>query len=144
MTKDFLMLIAGALIGFIISMITIKYQEYKEKKRANKICKIELFKISKLITPFVNHKEGISIDEIPNFKMTTQIDIFLNLNDKLRTNVYDITTDLENAENNRKRSYSLLNQPEKINELNLYGMLYHDYLKAAQTKIEELKDKLKQ
>lgn len=143
MTKDFLMLVAGALIGFIISIITIKYQEYKEKKRANKICKIELLKISKLITPFVSHKEGISTDEIPNFKMTTQIDIFLNLNDKLRTNVYDITTDLENAENNRKRAYPLLNQPEKINELNLYGMLYHDYLKCAQTKIEELTDKLK-
>lgn len=143
MTKDFLMLITGALIGFIISMITIKYQEYKDKKRANKICKIELFKISKLITSFVNEKKIIPIDEIPNFKMTIQIDIFLSLDDKLRTNVYDITTDLESAENNRKRAYPLLNQPEKINELDLYGMLYHDYLKVAQTKIEELKDKLK-
>lgn len=143
MTKDFLMLLAGALIGFIISIITIKYQEYKDQKRAKKICEIEVFKISKLITPFVNQKLVISTDEIPSFKMTSQIDIFLSLKDKLRTNVYDITIDLESAENNRKRAYSLLNQPEKINELNLYGKLYHDYLKCAQTKIEELKDNLK-
>jgi hypothetical protein len=143
MEKDLAMLIAGALIGFIISMITIKYQEYNERKRATKICKIELFKISKLITPFVNQNNGISTDEIPNFKMTTQIDIFLSLKDIFRTAVYDITTDLDSAENNRKHASSLLDQPKRIKELNLYGMLYLDYLKSAQTKIDELKNKFK-
>lgn len=143
MEKDFVMLIAGALIGFIISMITIKYQEYKERKRATKICEIELFKISKLITPFIAQTNGISTDEIPNFKMTTQIDIFLSLKDILRTSTYDISTDLDSAENNRKRAFSLLDQPNKINELNLYGMLYLDYLKSAQSKIEKLKNEFK-
>lgn len=143
MEKDFVMLIAGALIGFIISMITIKYQEYKERKRATKICEIELLKISKLITPFIAQTNGISTDEIPNFKMTTQIDIFLSLKDILRTSTYDISTDLDIAENNRKRAFSLLNQPNKINELNLYGMLYLDYLKSAQSKIEKLKNEFK-
>lgn len=143
MEKDFVMLIAGALIGFIISMITIKYQEYKERKRATKICEIELFKISKLITPFITQTKGISTDEIPNFKMTTQIDIFLSLKDILRTSTYDISTDLDSAENNRKRAFSLLDQPNKINELNLYGMLYLDFLKSAQSKIEKLKKEFK-
>jgi len=137
------MLIIGAIIGFIISIITIKYQELNDRKRACKILKIELFKISKLITPFVKQEAGISIDVIPNFTLTTQIDIFLSLKDTLRTSVSDISIDLEGAENNRKRASDLLNQPSRINELNLYGNLYLEYLKSAEIKIDRLKTQLK-
>lgn len=143
MKNDLVMLNVGALLGFMFSMFSIKYKEYYERKRATKICKIELFKITKLITPFANQNNGISTDEIPNFKMTTQIDIFLNLKDVLRTSVIDISTDLDCAENNRKRAFSLLDQPNRIKELNLYGMLYLDYIKSAQSKIEKLKNELK-
>lgn len=143
MRKEILLLIIGAIIGFAISIITIKYQEYNDRKRASKILKIELFKISKLVSPFTKVKNGISMDEIPNFVMTTQIDIFLSLKDTLRTSITDISIDLEGAENNRKRASLLLNQPDKIDELNLYGKFYLDYLKSAEIKIDNLKKQLK-
>ena len=143
MNKEIIMLIIGAIIGFVVSIITIKYQEFKDRKRASKILLIELFKISKLITPFAKQESGISMDEIPNFVMSTQIDIFLSLKDTLRMSISEISIDLERAENNRKRALALLNQPNRINECKLYTHLYLDFLKSAEMKINKMKVLLK-
>ena len=152
MINDIIMLIAGVILGFGASISTIKYQELIQNKRALKICKIELFKINKLIAPFtvtdnqiktpdgeIIKFNGISMTETPNFRMVTQIDMFLNLNDTLRKSIYDISLDLESAENNRKLAIPLLNQENRINELFIYGTIYTDYLKSALDKIDKLK-----
>lgn len=156
MKKDVILLLVGAFIGFAISIITIKYQEYRDRKRASKICKIELLKIIKSLIPLTVENNnlklpneelqpfvGISTSEILNFKMTNQLDIFLNLEDALRTSVYDISFDLEQAEINRKLAIPLLNSPNRVKELDMYGTIYLDYLKSAKTKIEKLNRKLK-
>lgn len=150
------MLIAGVILGFGASIGTIKYQDFIQKRRALKICKIELFKINKLIAPFTatTHQiktskgeiikfNGISMTETPNFKMITQIDMFLSLNDNLRESIYDISLDLESAENNRKLAIPLLNQENKASELDMYGTIYIDYLRSALGKIDKLKIDLK-
>jgi hypothetical protein len=152
MINDIIMLIAGVILGFGASISTIKYQELIQKKRALKICKIELFKINKLIAPFtvkdnqiktpdgeIIKFNGISMTETPNFRMVTQIEMFLNLNDTLRKSIYDISLDLESAENNRKLAIPLLNQENRTNELFMYGTIYTDYLKSALDKIDKLK-----
>lgn len=160
MKKEVILLLAGALVGFVISIITmivtIWYQEQRERKRASKIFKIELLNISKSLIPLTAENTnlqlpngelqpfvGISTSEILNFKMTNQLDIFLNLEDTLRSSVYDISFDLEQAEINRKFASQLLNVPNRARELNMYGTIYFDYLKSAKTKIEKLKTKLK-
>lgn len=146
------MLIAGVILGFGASISTIKYQELIQKRRALKICKIELFKINKLIAPFtvttnqlntpngeIIKFNGISMTETPNFRMVTQIDMFLNLNDTLRKSIYDISLDLESAENIRKLAIPLLDQENRANELFMYGTIYTDYLISVLEKIEKLK-----
>ncbi len=152
MTKDVIMLIVGAILGFVASIGAIKYQEFQERKRAVNIFNIELYKIDKLLSPLVmiDNKlqlpsgkiipfNGISTTEIPNFKMVMQIDVFLSLNDKLRKLIYDVSLDLDSAENNRKLAISLLNQNDKGKELDMYGSIYLEYLRSAKEKIENLK-----
>ena len=160
MEKEIFLLIIGAIIGFFISIITLiittKYQEFRERKRALKICMIELQNIDKFLIPFVKEDNniqlpngelkpflGISITEILNFKMTNQLDIFLSLDDTLRSSIYDISFDLDSAENNRKLAIPLLNSPDKCNQLDMYGTIYLGYLKSAKGKIEKLNNNLK-
>jgi hypothetical protein len=156
MTKDLIMLIAGAILGFGASIGAIKYQEFEQRKRAVNIFNIELYKIDKFLSPLIKTDNklqlpsgeiipfnGISTTEIANFKMVMQIDVFLSLNDKLRKLIYDVSLDLDCAENNRKLAIPLLNQKDKANELDMYGSIYLEYLKSAKEKIENLKKNLK-
>ncbi|MGV8946119.1 MAG: hypothetical protein ACOH1N_06790 [Lutibacter sp.] len=151
MINDIIMLIAGVILGFGSSIGTMEYQKYIQKNRAIKICKIELFKINKLISPFTRttnqiktpsgeiiNFNGISMTETPSLRMVTQIDIFLSLNDSLRNSIYDISLDLESAENYRKLAIPLLKQESRAKELDMYGTLYFDYLKSAKGKIDKL------
>lgn len=161
MKKEIILLVIGASIGFVISIFTLIitniYQDYKERKRATKICNIELQNISKSLVPLLSSENsnlqlpngelkqftGISIDEILNFKLTNQLDVFLNLEDSLRSSVYDISFDLDRAESNRKLAIPLLNSPDKAQLLDIYGTIYLDYLKSAKDKIDKLNIKLK-
>jgi len=153
MKKDLIMLLAGAILGFGASIGTIKYQEYNQSKRALSLFKIELYKIDKLLSPLTatNNQlqnsqtgktiqfNGISTTEIPNFKMVTQIDVFLSLNDRLRKLIYDISLDLDCAENNRKLAIPLLNHIDRANELDMYGTIYLDCLRSAKRKLDNFR-----
>lgn len=155
---DLIMLIAGTILGFGASIGAIKYQEFEQRKRAINIFKIELYKIGKLLLPLTKtdnmlklpsgeivpfNERLISTTEIFNFKMVMQIDVFLNLNDKLRKLIYDISLDLECAESNRKLAIPHLNQKGKENILDMHGLIYFECLQSANEKIENLKKKLK-
>jgi hypothetical protein len=156
MTEDLIMLVAGVILGFGASIGATKYQEFEQRRRAVNIFNTELYKIDKLILPFIKTNNelqlpsgeiipfnGISITEIPNFKMVMQIDIFLSLNYKLRKLIYDISLDLDCAENHRKLAIPLLNQMDRANELNIYAMISHDWLISAKGKMDNLKKELK-
>ncbi|MBF4515730.1 hypothetical protein IRZ71_05225 [Flavobacterium sp. ANB] len=154
MTNDIIMLIIGTFLGFGASIATIKYQEYDKRKRALNIFQIELYKIDKIVSAFAMADNqsvvtetnetiifsGISTFEIPNFKMVIQIDVFLSLNKNLRQDVYDVSLDLEAAEDNRKVAISLLNLKESANLLNFHASIYIEHLKVAKIKIDKLKN----
>jgi len=157
MKNDLILLIVGVILGFASSIGTLKYQEYCQRKKALKLLKIEISKIINYISPFTvkNNKveslieegikefTGISIHEIPNFKMIMQLDLLLNLKDDFRESVYSISNDLESAEKNRLYAIPLLQQPNRAIELDLYATIYLDYLISAKEKIEKLIEKLK-
>ncbi|RKR05916.1 hypothetical protein C8C83_5268 [Flavobacterium sp. 90] len=156
MTNEIILLILGVVLGFGSSIGTLKYQEYSQRRKALNLLKVEIFKIDKLITPFLIEKNkiilpdgeirefnGISINEIPNFKMITQLDLLLNLKDYLRESIYSISIDLEFAEKHRILAIPLLNEENRANELDVYGTIYLEYLKSAKEKIDELKNWLK-
>jgi hypothetical protein len=153
MINDLIILASGTILGFGASIATIKYQEYEKRKRAFNIFNIELYKIDKLVSPFTTtnnqytHPDtgemipfnGVSIIEIPNFKIAMQIDILIILNEEIRELIYNISLDLEYAERYRLLAIPLLDQIENANKLGLYSMIYLDYLKSAKVKIDDLK-----
>jgi hypothetical protein len=158
MKKEIILLVIGASIGFIISILTLLittlYQNYTDRKRASKICRIELKKIDNSLIPFISANNNmqlpdgapinvISLDEILNFKMTNQLDVFLSLKDTLRSSVYLISFDLDRAESLRKLSIPLLNSADNATSLNMYATLYLEYLKSAKDKIDKLNIQLK-
>jgi hypothetical protein len=158
MKKEIILLVIGASIGFIISILTLLittlYQNYTDRKRASKICRIELKKIDNSLIPFISANKNmqlpdgapinvISLDEILNFKMTNQLDVFLSLKDTLRSSVYLISFDLDRAESLRKLSIPLLNSADNATSLNMYATLYLEYLKSAKDKIDKLNIQLK-
>jgi len=156
MKSDLILLFVGVILGFASSVGTLKYQEYCQRKKALKLLRIEISKIINYISPFTikNNKvksengeiaefTGISIHEIPNFKMIMQLDLLLNLEDDFRQSVYSISNDLESAEKNRLYAIPLLQQHNKTIELDLYATIYFDYLTSAKEKIEKLIEKLK-
>jgi hypothetical protein len=158
MKKEIILLVIGASIGFIISILTLLittlYQNYTDRKRASKICRIELKKIDNSLIPFISANNNmqlpdgapinvISLDEILNFKMTNQLDVFLSLKDTLRSTVYLISFDLDRAESLRKLSIPLLNSADNATSLNMYATLYLEYLKSAKDKIDKLNIQLK-
>jgi len=157
MTNDLILLIVGVILGFGSSIGTLKYQEHNQRKKALDLLKIEVFKINKLITPFTikdnkmispidgksTNFTGISISEIPNFKIIIQIDLLLSLEDYFRESIYSISVDLESAEKHRLLAIPLLNQLYEEKELYIYGAIYFDYLTSAKEKIDKLIDRLK-
>lgn len=157
MDKDLVLLIVGVILGFGSSIGTLKYQEYSKRIKSLKLLKIEIIKIDKLISPFASkipnnivhpitgetsQFNGISITEISNFKMIMQIDQFLSLKNSLRESIYSIFLDLESAEKHRVLAIPLLNQEERVSELNMFATIYLDYLISAKDKIDNLKNKI--
>lgn len=87
----------------------------------------------------------ISMTEIPNLKMVSQVEELLHLSEKRRTLVYDLTINLQNAENLRQLAVPLLNSDKgNENQLEMYGLLYTQFLKAAKETIDKLRVEMKE
>ena len=142
---NYLDIIFGAFLGFGLSLLLQLINDMTLRRRASKLLKLEYPEISKTLTGLVNSAEKVKVissTEIPNFQLVTQSDYLLRLKKNIRSDVYSVHKQLEQAERLRALCYPMIGNPNKLTELSAYRMLYFSCLKEAKNQLDKLNDKL--
>jgi hypothetical protein len=141
--RDLMLVIIGVVLGFVASFCIVKYQECIQRKKAIEICRIDILKVEKFISPMIkayNDSKTVSMTNIPNFTILSQSDILFYLDNDIRKLIIDAMFDIDMAEEIRKINFSS-NDLSKEN-LQLLNNTYFEYLKDAQLKIKNIKSGL--
>lgn len=143
---EYFEILFGALLGFSFTLLIQLINWLIKKWKANKLLKLEFPEIQKFLISYTTAYEmefyGISNTPIPYFELISNPNEILYLDETKRVLVYKMNTNIKAAENLRLLAIPLINNPEREVELNLYGKIYNDYLKAAKDDGEKLKKKI--
>lgn len=138
---DALKILFGAVLGLVISQLQVFLTARRDRKRAEKMLRMELPTIRQVIDSFANSNRIIPLTELPTLQYVGSAELSA-LPAELATDVYNLIEALKRTEISRLQASTRLNNQDA--EFQVHAQVYWEYLHKAQKSIDKLMSDLKQ
>jgi hypothetical protein len=138
---DALKILFGAVLGLVISQLQVCLTARRDRKRAEKMLRMELPTIRQVIDSFANSNRIIPLTELPTLQYVESAELSA-LPAELATDVYNLIEALKRTEISRLQASTRLNNQDA--EFQVHAQVYWEYLHKAQKSIDKLMSDLKQ